>query len=330
MKGGLFEIKAKPEWWKYNIEEMVNYFKPLFDIGWDKHYIKNMYSPSKSNYARGKHSFPTHGTSTYYNNKEEYEKLLNSDFNLSNNYIGYRIELYAPDNKIKSEESPTYHRTERHLMVSSLELKSTEISDYIKLEGVKAKEREISLNVFGEIIEDVKKKFCELDIWVEIGLNFIIIEFFEKSPITDKTYLIKKEKKEKAKKKKVIKVDPSLLNKIEKDSKGRKRVFIIATDTAIIDDELGYFKHAFNVLTKTKEGKHLKDEKNLAAYIFVDVDFSTGSGLFLRDKGGEFRESNEEEWNEIGELFRQLKLNSLKDIKACKELGVFKIDTYNG
>ena len=111
-----------------------------------------------------------------------------------------------------------------------------------------------------------------------------------------------------------------------KDLNGRTRIFLYATTTAIIDDEITFFNHAFKTLCK--KNKELITMKNLSVLIRVEADFSNGFGMYIKENNN-FRDSNKEEWEETKQIWNIFKSKGFKkfdDIKNIENIKYYHVN----
>jgi len=109
------------------------------------------------------------------------------------------------------------------------------------------------------------------------------------------------------------------LNENLKDNE--KLIVVIAYATAIIDDEMSFFRDCYDVLLS--ENPELEDQ-DLTIFLRVQAEFSSGNGIY-EIKSGKIKEADDKTWKRVSSHIQNLGINNLTDLKNTKELEVYTV-----
>ena len=100
-----------------------------------------------------------------------------------------------------------------------------------------------------------------------------------------------------------------------------KLIVVIGYTTAIIDDEMSFFRDCYDVLLS--KNPELKNQ-DLTIFLRVQSDFSSGNGIY-KIKSGKIKEADDKTWKKVSSHMKSLGINNLTDLKNTKELEVYTV-----
>lgn len=109
------------------------------------------------------------------------------------------------------------------------------------------------------------------------------------------------------------------LNENLKDNE--KLIVVIAYATAIIDDEMSFFKDCYDVLLSKNPELEYQD---LTIFLRVQAEFSSGNGIY-KIKSGKIKKAGNETWKRVSSHLKSLGINNLTDLKNTQELEVYTV-----
>lgn len=101
-----------------------------------------------------------------------------------------------------------------------------------------------------------------------------------------------------------------------------KLIVVIAYATAIIDNELSFFKDCYRILVS--ENPELKNQ-DLTIFLRVQADFSSGNGIY-KIKSGEIKEAGKKTWERVSSYLKDLGIKNLTDLKNSKDLEIYEVE----